>query len=196
VRGAIKVDRQLATNLPATWAAGDCAETHHHLLDRPAYLPLGTTAHKQGRIAGENAIGGRQRFSGSLGTQVVKVFDLVAARTGSHDDEARQAGFSPHTVRTAINDHNTYFPGARQLHLGLTGDTKTGQLLGVQIVGHRSSEVAKRIDTAAAALHGGLAVDDVNAVDLSYAPPLGSPWDPLQPAAQRWRRDAGGTRTR
>jgi NADPH-dependent 2,4-dienoyl-CoA reductase/sulfur reductase-like enzyme len=81
-RGAIKVDQQMATSLQATWAAGDCAETYHHLLGRAAYLPLGTIAHKQGRIAGENAIGGLQRFEGALGTQVVKVFDLVAARTG------------------------------------------------------------------------------------------------------------------
>jgi NADPH-dependent 2,4-dienoyl-CoA reductase/sulfur reductase-like enzyme len=190
-RGALKVDRLMATSLPAAWAAGDCAETHHRLLDRPAYLPLGTTAHKQGRIAGENAIGGRQRFAGSLGTQVVKVFDLVAARTGLRDDDARQAGFSPLTIHTAIDDHNAYFPGARQLHIGLTGDRETGQLLGVQIVGHRSSEVAKRIDTAATALQFSLAVDDLNALDLSYAPPLGSPWDPLQQAAQHWRRAAG-----
>jgi NADPH-dependent 2,4-dienoyl-CoA reductase/sulfur reductase-like enzyme len=79
-RGAVVVDETMATGLPHVWAAGDCVATHHRLLGL-TYLPLGTTAHKQGRIAGENALGGTARFAGSLGTQVVKVFDLVAART-------------------------------------------------------------------------------------------------------------------
>jgi NADPH-dependent 2,4-dienoyl-CoA reductase/sulfur reductase-like enzyme len=188
-RGAIKVDQQMATSLPATWAAGDCAETHHRLLGRARYLPLGTTAHKQGRVAGENAIGGRRRFEGSLGTQVVKVFDLVVTRTGLRDQEAREAGFHPRTVHVVCDDHKAYYPGARHLHVAVTGDDATGQLLGAQIVGHRSSEVAKRIDAVAAALHARLAVDELNDLDLSYAPPLGSPWDPLQQAAQQWLRE-------
>ena len=186
-RGAIKVDQHLATNLPGTWAAGDCAETYHRLLQRAAYLPLGTTAHKQGRVAGENAIGGLLRFEGALGTQVVKVFDVVAARTGLRDPEAHQAGLVPLTIQVSCNDHNAYYPGANRLHIAMTGDRHTGQLLGVQIVGHRASAVAKRIDTAAAALHAGQAVDELNELDLSYSPPLGSPWDPLQQAAQQWR---------
>src|SRR4029078_4603227 len=86
-RGAVVVDEAMATGLPHVWAAGDCVVTHHRLLG-VTYLPLGTTAHKQGRVAGENAIGGDARFAGSLGTQVVKVFDLVAARTGLRDHEA------------------------------------------------------------------------------------------------------------
>jgi NADPH-dependent 2,4-dienoyl-CoA reductase/sulfur reductase-like enzyme len=82
VKGAISVDRQMRTNLPDVFAAGDCVTTHHRLLGT-SYLPLGTTAHKQGRVAGENALGASREFAGSLGTQVVKIFDLVAARTGS-----------------------------------------------------------------------------------------------------------------
>jgi NADPH-dependent 2,4-dienoyl-CoA reductase/sulfur reductase-like enzyme len=78
-RGAIAVDRRMRTNLPGIWAAGDCAVTYHRLLDTDAYLPLGSTAHKQGTVAGQNAVGGNRSFAGSLGTQVVKVFDLVAA---------------------------------------------------------------------------------------------------------------------
>ena len=90
-RGAVLVDESMATNLPRVWAAGDCVVTHHRQLGI-TYLPLGTTAHKQGRVAGENAIGGTARFAGSLGTQVVKVFDLVIARTGLRDHEAVSAG--------------------------------------------------------------------------------------------------------
>ena len=84
----------MRTNLPDVLAAGDCVTTHHRLLGT-TYLPLGTTAHKQGRIAGENALGGTRQFAGSLGTQVVKVFDLVAARTGLRDHEARPLALIP-----------------------------------------------------------------------------------------------------
>ena len=84
----------MRTNLPDVLAAGDCVITHHRLLGE-TYLPLGTTAHKQGRVAGENALGGHRQFAGSLGTQVVKIFDQAAARTGLRDHEAAPAGFEP-----------------------------------------------------------------------------------------------------
>ena len=93
VKGAIVVDEAMRTNLPDIFAAGDCVHTHHRLLGI-TWLPLGTTAHKQGRVAGENALGGHARFAGSLGTQVVKVFDLVAARTGLREHEALGANLS------------------------------------------------------------------------------------------------------
>lgn len=94
-RGAIRVDSRMRTNVPDVLAAGDCVETWHRVLQKPTYLPLGTTAHKQGRVAGETAVGGDREFQGSVGTQVVKVFDLAVARTGLHDDAARAAGFDP-----------------------------------------------------------------------------------------------------
>ena len=93
--GAVAVDETMATGLPHVRAAGDCVVTHHRLLG-VTYLPLGTTAHKQGRVAGENAVGGGARFAGSIGTQVVKVFDVVAARTGLR--EQRGAGCRLHPV--------------------------------------------------------------------------------------------------
>jgi NADPH-dependent 2,4-dienoyl-CoA reductase/sulfur reductase-like enzyme len=188
VRGALQVDRQMRTNLPDVLAAGDCVETWHRLLDRPAYLPLGTTAHKQGRIAGETAVGGDREFAGSLGTQVVKVFDLAVARTGLRDPEAAQAGFDPLTVGSVQYDHKAYYPGAHELHLRLTGDRQTGRLLGAQLVGHHDGEVAKRIDIPAGALFHTMTVDGLNDLDLSYTPPFGSPWDAVQLAAQDWIR--------
>ena len=101
LRDAIRVDRRMRTTIPDVYAAGDCVETWHRLLGRPAYMPLGTTAHKQGRIAGENAVGGDREYQGSLGTQVVKVFDLAIARTGLRDSDATAAGLDPlhHPVR-------------------------------------------------------------------------------------------------
>jgi len=187
-RGAVVVDDTMATGLPHVWAAGDCVVTHHRLLG-VTYLPLGTTAHKQGRVAGENALGGAARFAGSLGTQVVKVFDLVAARTGLREHEARSAGFEPVTTQTAPDDHKAYYPGARPIAIRVTGDKRTGLLLGAQLVGPRGAEVAKRVDTYATALFHRMTVDDLNQLDLSYTPPLGSPWDAVQMAAQSWVRD-------
>src|SRR5215218_5481514 len=128
VRGALRVDRQMRTNLSDVLAAGDCVETWHRLLNRPAYLPLGTTAHKQGRVAGETAVGGDREFAGSVGTQVVKVFELAVARTGLRDQEAQAAGFDPLTVGSTQFDHKAYYPGAHQLRLRLTGDRQTGRL--------------------------------------------------------------------
>jgi NADPH-dependent 2,4-dienoyl-CoA reductase/sulfur reductase-like enzyme len=188
-RGAIQVDRRMHTDIAHIWAAGDCAVTHHRLLGT-TYLPLGTTAHKQGRIAGENAIGGNREFAGVLGTQVVKVFDLAAARTGLRDSEARQAGFDPVTVESEADDHKAYYPGARSIRIRVTADSDTGRLLGMQMVGHKEAAVAKRIEIAAAAIHHAVTVDELADLDLSYTPPLGSPWDAVQIAAQAWERHA------
>ncbi len=184
--GAIRVNRRMETDVPGVYAAGDCVETWHALLERPMYLPLGTTAHKQGRVAGENAAGADRSFAGSLGTQVVKVFDLAAARTGLDVAQAAAAGFSPVAVETVVPDHKTYYPGAHDLHIRIVGDTVTGRLLGAQIVGHWQAAVAKRIDVFAAAIHGTSLVRDLLDLDLSYTPPVAAPWDPVQAAADTW----------
>ena len=184
VRGALRVDPEMKTTLPDVWAAGDCVHTHHRLLPEPSYLPLGTTAHKQGRVAGENAVDGRRLFAGSLGTQVVKVFDLAIARTGLRDDEARNVGANPRTVATSASDHKPYYPGAHELHMRWTADADTDRLLGCQIAGHRDAQVAKRIDIAATALFARLTADQISDQDLSYSPPFGSPRDALQIGAQ------------
>ncbi len=190
VGGAISVDRGMRTNLEGVFAAGDCVVTHHRLMGL-TYLPLGTTAHKQGRVAGANAIGARAEFAGSLGTQVVKVFDMVASRTGLRDHEATAAGFDPVTVEFEADDHKAYYPGSHRIRMRYTGDRRTGRLLGLQLFGHKSAEVAKRIDIATAAIFNEMTVDDVNDLDLSYTPPLGSPWDAVQMGAQAWVRDNG-----
>ncbi|MGO9178452.1 MAG: FAD-dependent oxidoreductase [Candidatus Limnocylindrales bacterium] len=184
--GALKVTRRMQTSVPRIYAAGDCVETWHALLQRPTYLPLGTTSHKQGRVAGENAAGGRAAFGGSLGTQVVKVFDLAVARTGLRDAEARAAGYAPLTIETSVPDHKPYYPGASELRIRLTGDAISGRLLGAQIVGDWRAEVAKRIDIVAAALYAHMTVEDLTRLDLSYTPPVSAPWDPVQAAADTW----------
>ncbi|MFI6278465.1 hypothetical protein [Streptomyces sp. NPDC050988] len=130
-------------------------------------------------------------FAGSLGTQVVKVFDLVAARTGLRDHEAAAAGrgWTPATTATRPDDHKAYYPGATPISIRVTGDTSSGLLLGAQLVGRRGAEISKRVDTYATALFHGMDVDGISELDLSYTPPLGSPWDAVQIAAQAWMNE-------
>ncbi len=125
------------------------------------------------------------RFAGSLGTQVVKVFDLVAARTGLRDHEATAAGYTPrhHAPRRPTTTRPTT-PARHPITIRITGDATSGRLLGAQLVGARGTETAKRVDTYATALFHGMTVDATHELDLSYTPPLGSPWDAVQMAAQ------------
>jgi len=193
VRGAIAVDRRMRTTVANVWAAGDCVHTYHRVLGRNVYLPLGSTAHKQGRVVDANAVGADQLFGGSLGTQVVKIFDLVAARTGLREHEALAHGLHPACTTVHANDHKAYYPSARPISIKLTADVHTGQLLGAQLIGHRESAVAKRVDIYATALHHGMSASEISDLDLSYTPPLGSPYDAVQVAAHEWtlahRRD-------
>jgi NADPH-dependent 2,4-dienoyl-CoA reductase/sulfur reductase-like enzyme len=185
---AIEVDRGMRTSLPDVLAAGDCVVTHHRLLGE-TYLPLGTTAHKQGRVAGENALGGARQFAGSLGTQVVKIFEHAAARTGLRDHDAAAAGFEPFTVQAEADDHKAYYPGSHRIRMRVTGDRRTGRLLGMQLFGHRHAEIAKRIDIAATAIFNNMTVEAMSDLDLSYTPPLGSPWEAVQMGTQVWDRE-------
>ncbi|MGC9195492.1 MAG: FAD-dependent oxidoreductase [Syntrophobacteraceae bacterium] len=188
LKGAIKVDSRMRTNVEDIFAAGDCVETRHRLLAQNTYMPLGTIAHKQGRIAGENALGGEREFQGSLGTQAVKIFDLVAGRTGLRNCEALAVGLEPLTVETEAWDHKAYYPGAHKLWIRITGERSSHRLLGAQVLGHRNSEVSKRVDVFASAIHNGMSIEDLNDLDLSYTPPLSSPWDPIQMSAQEWSK--------
>lgn len=189
VAGAIKVDHTMATGMPDIWAAGDCVETWHRILQANVYMPLGTTAHKQGLIVGENMVGGTREFQGTLGTQVVKVLDLAAAGTGLRETQAVNAGYEPLTITVTALDHNPYYPEPREMTIAVTGDINSRRLLGAQMVGHHTSQIAKRIDIVASALFAGLHVDDLRDIDLSYTPPLSTPWDPVQKAAMQWCSD-------
>jgi NADPH-dependent 2,4-dienoyl-CoA reductase/sulfur reductase-like enzyme len=183
-KGALRVNRRMQTNVPDVYAAGDCAETWHRILRQNTYMPLGTVAHKQGRIAGENTLGDKVEFAGTLGTQSVKVFDKVVARTGLNEKEARNAGFQPVTADSETWDHKVYYPVAQRLHIRVTADRQTRKILGAQMIGAYGTEVSKRIDIFAAALYHGATVEEFLGYDLSYTPPLSSPWDPVQMAVQ------------
>jgi NADPH-dependent 2,4-dienoyl-CoA reductase/sulfur reductase-like enzyme len=184
--GAMVVDRQMRTGVDRIWAAGDGVETYHRLLQRNVYQPLGTNAHKQGRVAGENALGGSRHYAGTLGSQVVQVFDQVVARTGLRSSEAKAAGWQARSVAFNCWSHKAYVPGAGSLQFRITGDGQSGRLLGAQMVGPTGAEVAKRLDTFAQALFHQLTIEAISDLDLCYTPPLSSPWDPVQMAAQHW----------
>ncbi len=118
----------------------------------------------------------------------MKIFDQAAARTGLRDHEARAAGYDPVTVAWKADDHKAYYPGSRRIAMRFTGDRRTGRLLGAQLFGHKEAEIAKRIDIAATAIFHAMTVDEISDLDLSYTPPLGSPWDAIQAGAQAWTR--------
>jgi NADPH-dependent 2,4-dienoyl-CoA reductase/sulfur reductase-like enzyme len=116
----------------------------------------------------------------------VKLFNRVIAATGLREEDARQHRFEPLVVETTTYDHKVYYPGATELVVRLVGDRCTRELLGAQIFGSYGKETSKRIDSIATALHHRMRVDALSDLDLSYTPPLSSPWDPVQMAAQAW----------
>ncbi len=181
--GAIATDSRMATSVPDVYAAGDCTEAHHRLTGKPAYVPLGTTANKQGRVAGINAAGGSAEFAGIVGTAGLKVFDLEVARTGLTEAQARDARLDPVSAVIRFPSHSTYYPGARELVVKMVADGGSGLVLGAQMCGPEG--VAKRIDTVAAALYARMSVADIESLDLTYAPPFATAWEGIQLAAQR-----------
>lgn len=183
--GALLVDERMRTSLPGIWAAGDCVAPFHRVLGGPAFVPLGPAANKTGRVAGTVAAGGDARFTGIVGTAVVKVFDLEVARTGLTVAEAQAAGLMAAATDVIGRSRAKYYPGVASLHVRLVHECG-GRLLGAQLVGPEGA--AKRVDVVAAALHAGLSVDDLAAFDLSYAPPYSPVYDPLTTAAQAAQR--------
>ena len=189
-QGAIVVTRQMRTNLADVFAAGDCVETYHRLLDVPTYISLGTIAHKQGRVAGENAVGGDRVFAGARGTQSSEVFEILPSRAPASASDARKARFDPITVGLEANDHKAYYPGAVVLRTHLTGDRRTGRLLGGQIRQSKSREI-QRIDIIATAIFQDASVDYLNDLDLSYTPPFAA-----HGIRSRWRPRLGAHNSR
>lgn len=179
--GAILVNKYMETSLPDIYAAGDCASHWHLVKGKNAYIPLGTTANKQGRIAGTNMAGGRESFSGIAGTAITKISKLGIARTGLSKREAKDEGIEAVEVFIEANDIARYYPGQRPVVIKMIADKKSKKLIGAQIAGEKS--FAKRIDVLALAVQNGITVKDLAASDLAYAPPFAPVWDPFLIAA-------------
>ncbi len=181
-RGAIKVDRRQRTTLDGVYAAGDCCESHHLVSGQPTHVALGTVANKQGRVAGINLGGGYATFPGVLGTAITKVCSLEVARTGLTEREAAAAGFDAVAATVEGTTIAGYLPDAKPMTMKLVAERGSGRLLGGQIVGEERS--AKRIDSIAIALHARLRVDELVDLDLAYAPPFSTTWDPIHLAGR------------
>lgn len=192
--GSLLADTAMRTSLPGIFAAGDCVALPHLLLGRPAWVPLGPAANKTGRVAGTVAAGGSASFRGVVGTAVVKVFGLEVARTGLTLAEAAAAGIPAIATDVTSRSRAKYYPGSEPLQVRLV-HTPAGRLLGAQLTGREG--VAKRIDVVATALHAGLDIGELAALDLSYAPPFAPVYDPVLLAAGQALRaavpTAGGT---
>jgi NADPH-dependent 2,4-dienoyl-CoA reductase/sulfur reductase-like enzyme len=182
--GGVRTDRRMrVVGAEGIWAAGDCVETRHLLTGEPVHVPLGTHANKQGRVAGINIAGGYATFPGVIGTAVTKVCELEVARTGLTAKEADRAGYGYVTASVESSSRAGYYPGAEMMTVKLVAERRTGMLLGAQIVGR--AEAAKRIDALAVAVWNRMTVEEMTALDLSYAPPFAPVWDPVLIAARK-----------
>jgi NADPH-dependent 2,4-dienoyl-CoA reductase/sulfur reductase-like enzyme/rhodanese-related sulfurtransferase len=188
--GAIQVDAGMRTSDPDIYAAGDCAESTDLVTGKPCYVPMGSTANKQGRVAAINICGGQDQFPGVLGSTVCRVFEFCVARTGLSEAAARQHGYEVTTVLVPETDRPHYMPMAKLLISKLVVDTRTRKLLGAQAVGPGAGD--KRMDVAAMAITAGMTVDQLSKVDLCYAPPYSPALDNIITAANVARNKLDG----
>lgn len=188
--GAIRVDAQMRTSDPDIYAAGDCVEVRHLLTGQAAFIPLGSTANKQGRVAANAICGVPDAFPGVVGSAVCKVFDFCVARTGLTERQAREAGYDVEVSLAPGPDKAHFMTAARPLMLKLVADRATRKLLGAQAVGPGAGD--KRIDVAAMALTAGMTVDQLAHADLCYAPPYSPAMDNILTAADVLRNKLDG----
>jgi NADPH-dependent 2,4-dienoyl-CoA reductase/sulfur reductase-like enzyme len=196
--GALRVGGRLRTTVAGIWAAGDCVEGTHLVSGKPSNIQLGTHANKQGKIAGIDIVavltgddGGDAVFPGYVGTAVTKVCEWEVGRTGLNESEATEAGIDHAVTRFEATAKAGYMPDAGEVVVKMLAEAGSGRVLGAQLVG--THHVAKRIDVAATWCQLGVAVQDAQLLDLSYAPPFGGVWDILAVAARKLTRELGLT---
>ncbi len=185
--GGIATDARMATSAAHVWAAGDCVECHHRVSNRPVAIALGTHANKQGRVVGINVTGGDANFGGVVGTAVTKICEYEFARTGLNEHEAREAGFDFATATIESTTRAGYYPGATPITVKVVVERVSGRLLGAQIVGREGA--AKRVDVLATAIWNDMTVEEIQQLDLGYAPPFSPVWDPVLVAVRRAAHD-------
>jgi NADPH-dependent 2,4-dienoyl-CoA reductase/sulfur reductase-like enzyme len=189
--GGIATSAAMATSAAHVWAAGDCVECHHRVSNRPVVIALGTHANKQGRVVGVNVTGGDARFAGVIGTAATKICEYEIARTGLNEREATDAGFDIETATIEGTSRAGYYPEATPITVKVIVE-RGGRLLGGQIIGREGA--AKRIDVLATAIWNEMTVEEIQQLDLAYAPPFSPVWDPVLIAARRATADTSPTR--
>ncbi|WP_187118924.1 CoA-disulfide reductase [Bacillus marasmi] len=177
-RGGIQVNEFLQTSDESIYAIGDAIEVVDYINENPAMIPLAGPANRQGRIVANNIVRGNvEKYPGTLGTSIAKIFDLDVASTGNNEKTLKELGIDYEVVHIHPACHATYYPGASQIALKLIFDRETGKIFGAQAVG--KDGVDKRIDIIATAIKGGLTVHDLTELELAYAPPFASAKDPV-----------------
>lgn len=179
--GGLLVNKWLQTSDVAIYAAGDMVEVEHRVNGKKVRIPLAGPANRQGRIAAQNALGGKHVYTGSIGTSIVRVFDAVAGITGLSLKQARALGMNADAVVVHKEHHTSYYPGAEQVSVMLVYDKATGVILGGQAAGYKGAD--RRLDVIATAVANKLTVSDLAEVDFAYSPPLGTANDAINMAA-------------
>jgi NADPH-dependent 2,4-dienoyl-CoA reductase/sulfur reductase-like enzyme/rhodanese-related sulfurtransferase len=179
--GGLLVDEYLQTSDEHIYAAGDMVEIQHRVSGKKVRIPLAGPANRQGRIAAENALGGKHPYKGATGTSIVRVFEAVAGITGLSLKQARAAGLPADAVVVHKEHHTSYYPGAENVTVMLVYNTETGAIIGGQTAGYKGAD--RRLDVIATAMAGGLTIHDLADVDFAYSPPLGTANDATNMAA-------------
>lgn len=175
--GGILVDENMLTSNPDIYAVGDVVEVKDYISGNPALIPLAGPANKQGRIAANNICGIVEKYEGTQGTSIVKVFDITVAITGNNEKILKRNNIEYKKSFTHSGSHAGYYPGAIPMAIKLIFDNKNGKILGAQIIGYEG--VDKRIDVIATAIRAGMTVYDLEKLELAYAPPYSSAKDPV-----------------
>ncbi len=176
-RGGIDVDDFNRTSNPDIYAVGDVAEKTDAIDGSSTLVPLANLANRHGRVVADHIAGRTTRPVKTIGTAIVKVFDLMLAATGWNEKRLSASGRAFKVIHTHPNSHAGYYPGAKQMALKMIFDAKTGEILGAQGVGIEG--VDKRIDVIATAIRGGITAPELADLELAYAPPFGSAKDPI-----------------
>ena len=176
-RNGIQVDEFNRTSNQDIYAVGDAAEKTDALDGSATLVPLANLANRHGRVVADHIAGRTVRPVKTIGTAIVKVFDLMIATTGWNEKRLEAAGRAHQSIHTHPNSHAGYYPGAKAMVLKLIFDPKTGEILGAQGIG--TEGVDKRIDVIATAMRGGITAPELADLELAYAPPFGSAKDPV-----------------
>ncbi len=180
--GAIKVNSRMLTNIPDIYAAGDCVEKINMISDTPMWIPLGSTANKEGRCAALNMCGTVDDFEGILGSAVTRFMDMTMSRTGLSSKVAESLGYDVVSAIVTKRDKAGYMPAVGYVILKILADRRSHKILGAQSIG--SGDADKRINTLSTGLIRGMTVEELNDADMTYAPPYSTSIDPLIDAAR------------
>ncbi|XIV38650.1 FAD-dependent oxidoreductase (plasmid) [Escherichia coli] len=179
-RGGISVNACMQTSIPDIYAVGDAVETPDLVFQEPANVPLAGPANRQGRIAADNMLDRHSLYHGSQGTSICKVFSLSIGSVGANEKQLKAHGTRYEKVYVHAADHASYYPGATMISLKLLFSPDTGKILGAQASGKKG--VDKRIDVLAVVQRAGLTVNDLEHLELTYAPPFNSARDVVNQA--------------